>query len=100
MARKGYVYVMSNPRRTVLYIGVTSNIVRRTSQHKSGYGSRFTSQYHCCDLIYYERFDSIEDAIAREKQLKKWNRSWKMRLICKRNPDLRDLSNEIWREDE
>ncbi len=90
---------MSNPRRTVLYLGVTSNIISRASQHKSGQGSIFAAKYHCCDLIYYERFDSIEHAIAREKQLKKWNRAWKMRLIQKMNPELRDLSNDIWHED-
>lgn len=100
MARKAYVYIMSNPRRTVLYIGVTSHLIGRTVQHKAGTGSVFTSQYHCVDLIYYERFDSIEDAIAREKQLKKWNRAWKLRLIRKSNPELRDLSNEIWREND
>ena len=82
---------MSNWRRTVLYIGVTSNLAVRSHEHKVGEGSDFTKKYNCTDLIYFECFDCIEEAIAREKQLKKWRVDWKWDLICKKNPDLRDL---------
>jgi putative endonuclease len=87
----GYVYIMSNKERTTLYIGVTSNLIVRTDEHKSGMGSDFTIKYKCYDLIYYEFYDHIESAIEREKQLKKWNRVWKEELIKLLNPQLKDL---------
>ena len=93
--RGGYIYIMSNKARTVLYIEITSNLFSRVYEHKNEEGSVFTKKYNCTDLIYYECFDYIEEAITREKQLKKWKRSWKDRLIKKMNPILRDLSDEI-----
>ena len=93
--RGGYVYIMSNKYRTVFYVGVTSNLLNRVFEHKSGKGSSFTVKYHCTDLVYYERFHLIEEAIAREKAIKKWNREWKLNLIREFNPEIRDLSNEI-----
>lgn len=93
--RGGYTYVMSNVTRTALYVGVTNDIRRRTSEHQEGIGSSFTKKYRCKYLLYYEWFDKITDAIAREKQLKNWKREWKLNLIRETNPKLRDLSNDI-----
>jgi putative endonuclease len=85
---------MSNRHRTVYYLGVTADLPTRIYQHRNGEGSAFTKQYQCTDLIYYEAFGRIEEAIVREKQLKKWNRAWKERLVKEQNPILRDLSND------
>ena len=86
--------MLSNAYRTVLYVGVTSNIHQRLEQHKRGHGSKFCKKYKVLDLIYFEEFDSISDAIYREKQLKKWNRSWKLDLIRKVNPTLKELRDD------
>ena len=93
--KQAYVYIMSNFKRTVLYIGVTNNIERRVTEHQSGNGSTFTKKYNCVYLIYYERIQGVEQAIKREKQLKNWNREWKINLIKEINPELKDLS-EAW----
>ena len=95
MERGGYVYIMSNKNRTVLYIGVTANLPNRVFEHKSGIGSQFTKRYNCLDIIYYEGFTAIEEAIIREKQLKKWKRVWKDKLIISQNPNLADLTDKI-----
>ena len=94
-AKGGYIYIMSNKIRTVLYIGVCANLAERVFQHKNGTGSVFASKYKCVDLIYFEFFEGIEEAIQREKQLKKWSRAWKENLIKSNNPKLIDLSNKI-----
>jgi putative endonuclease len=93
--RGGYVYIMSNPRRTVLYIGVTNSLLNRVNDHKNGIGCSFTNKYNCTDLIYFECFGFIEEAIKREKQLKNWHRPWKIELIRQKNPDMVDLSDTI-----
>ncbi|MBN1186755.1 MAG: GIY-YIG nuclease family protein [Bacteroidales bacterium] len=95
MERGGYVYIVSNKKRNVLYIGVTSNLVNRISEHENGKGGYFTKRYGCVDLIYFEGFTSIEEAIIREKQMKKWKRTWKERLIKEMNPDMRRLNDKI-----
>ncbi|MEQ9425861.1 MAG: GIY-YIG nuclease family protein [Cyclobacteriaceae bacterium] len=94
-AKGGYVYIIANKSRTVLYTGVTSNLYARISEHKSGEGSAFTKKYNCTDLIYYKFFETIEAAIEREKKIKKWNRAWKDKLAKGFNPDLRDLYDEV-----
>ncbi|MCB0837078.1 MAG: GIY-YIG nuclease family protein, partial [Bacteroidetes bacterium] len=81
----------TNTYCTVLYIGVTTNLKRRVFEHKNGIGSAFTSKYNANRLVYAEGFDRIEDAIRREKQLKKWNRAWKVELIEGFNPEWEDL---------
>lgn len=96
MQRGGCVYIVSNKRRTVYYIGVTADLAQRVLQHKSGKGSVFTKKYNCTYLIYYEYYPRIEEAIAKEKVLKKWKRVWKEELVKKLNPDLRDLYTEIY----
>ena len=91
-----FVYIMTNQRNTVLYIGVTNDIVRRSFEHKVKENKRsFTARYNCDKLIYYEEFGDIAEAIHREKQLKKYRRSWKQELITKMNADWKDLS-EGW----
>lgn len=84
---------MSNERLTTLYIGVTTNLERRVLEHKIGVGSEFTKRYKLNLLIYFEDGISIDDAIAREKQLKNWHQDWKWNLIKSMNPDLKDLSD-------
>ena len=93
-----YVYIMSNKWRTTLYIGVTSDLERRVLEHKRGEGSSFTSKYNLNDLLYFEEGNSIEDTIAREKQLKAWERKWKMELIKEMNPEFKDLSKDWYDE--
>ena len=89
-----HVYILSNRRRTVLYIGVTNNLQRRLAEHEAGQVSSFTKKYNATDLIYYEVFDSIKEAIAREKQLKGWKREKKLKLILKHNRYMQDLSRD------
>ena len=91
----GYVYIISNKNRTVFYTGVTSNLAHRNWEHKSGEGSSFTKKYNCVDILFYEFFDSIEEAIQREKNIKKYNRSWKEKLIIRDNPEMLDLYARI-----
>ena len=95
MTKGGYIYIMSNKTRTVLYIGVTSDLAHRTWQHRRDEGSVFTKRYNCTDLVYYEFCEGIVEAIAREKELKKWKRAWKDELIAKMNPELKDLYEEV-----
>ena len=85
------VYITANKNRTVLYVGVTSNLESRLLDHKNG-NSRFTDKYNCYELLYYEDYANIHLAIAREKQLKKWKREWKEELIRKENPGMKDLA--------
>lgn len=91
-----YVYIMSSQLR-VLYIGVTSNIVHRVFQHRTGALEGFTSRYNVTSLVHYERFYSVSNAIAREKELKAWRREKKLTLIESNNPKWRDLSYEWFR---
>jgi putative endonuclease len=89
--RQYYVYIMSN-RTHVLYLGVTNDLGNRASQHREGAKPGFTQRYHLNRLVYFEACDRIEDAIAREKQLKGWRRSRKIALIESVNPRWSDLS--------
>jgi len=93
--KQGYVYIMTNFKRTVLYIGVTNDLERRVKEYKSGKGSVFTSKYKCFYLIYFERMQEIKQAIKREKQLKNWKRKWKMNLIKESNHKWEDLSKDF-----
>ena len=91
----GYVYMMANVTNKVLYVGVTSDLKRRITEHKEGSGSKFTRKYRCHKLVYFECFSDIEQAIAREKRLKHYNREWKDQLIESVNPEWRDLYGDI-----
>jgi putative endonuclease len=90
-----YVYIRASKRNGTLYIGVTNNLNRRDAEHKTKVSSGFTKKYNVNILVYYEVYDFVEDAIKREKAMKKWNRAWKLELIEKENPDWNDLSSEI-----
>ena len=87
-----YVYILTNKYRTVFYIGVTNNLVKRIEAHKEGVGSAFTQKYNVKSLIFFEEFTSISQAISREKQLKNWKREWKINLIKSKNPNLEDIN--------
>ena len=86
-----YIYILANKRNGTLYIGVTSNLVKRVHEHKNNIIDGFTKKYSIHKLVYYEITDDIESAIRREKQLKKWNRKWKLNLIENSNPKWIDL---------
>ncbi len=91
MEAGGYIYIMTNKNNSVLYTGVTDDLVRRKAEHAAGQGSVFTSKYNCTKLVYFEYFPDINQAIIREKQLKNWKRDWKIALIEKVNPGWDDL---------
>ena len=86
-----FVYILASRRNGTLYIGVTSDLIKRVYEHKSDLVDEFTKRYAVHDLVYFETVDDIDSAIAREKQIKRWNRVWKVRLIEKLNPHWRDL---------
>jgi putative endonuclease len=88
------VYFLTNRRRGTIYIGVTGNLPQRLGQHKSLAVPGFTRRYRVTTLVYAEWFSEVSDAIAREKQLKGWNRAWKIKLIEAANPDWREI--ETW----
>ncbi len=89
--KESFIYIVSNKNRTVLYVGVTSNLIKRISSHKNGTGSVFTKKYNVNQLMYFELFSDIRLAIKREKQLKNWHSEWKWNLIKENNPELIDL---------
>ncbi len=87
-----YVYIMTNQSRTV-YVGLTNNVQRRVREHKTGQIEGFSRHYNIDTLVYVESFGDVSSAIAREKQIKRWRREKKLRLITQENPDWRDLSD-------
>jgi len=90
-----YVYIMSNSHCTVFYVGITNNLDRRSIEHVHKlHKNSFTAKYNIEKLLYYETYDNPDDAIRREKQLKKWGRSKKLMLIKKENPEMRNLLEE------
>lgn len=91
----GWVYILASKRNGTLYIGVTSNLGARIFQHKAKTASSFTAQYGVDKLVYAERYETIEDAIAQEKRYKNWRRDWKIALIERDNPEWRDLYEAI-----
>ena len=90
------VYILASKTNGVLYTGVTSDLRSRVSVHKQDLMDGFTKRYGVHRLVYYEMLDSMEAAIRRETQIKKWKRAWKVRLIQKMNPEWRDLFDETW----
>jgi putative endonuclease len=95
MAKEFWVYILSSKRNGALYIGVTSDLAQRVWQHKNKMVEGFTLKYNVDKLVYCEPFADAESAIAREKQMKKWKRNWKVRLIEEGNPEWKDLYEEI-----
>lgn len=92
----GYVYILTSKNHRVFYIGVTSDLYTRTYQHRNHlFKNSFTDKYNVEKLVYYEQFDNIEVAITREKELKKWRREKKLKLIDEMNPEWNDLWNNI-----
>jgi putative endonuclease len=86
-----YVYILTNKYRTTFYVGVTSNLSKRLVEHYEGTASVFTKKYNIVYLIYFEQFSDINQAIAREKQLKNWHKDWKINLVKTINPTLQTL---------
>jgi len=91
----GWVYILANRYRGALYTGVTSDIVRRIWEHRNGLGSAHAERYGIDRLVWLGRFEDIGDAIAREKTIKRWPRAWKFNLVEERNPEWRDLADEL-----
>lgn len=89
------VYILASKRNGTLYVGVTSDVVKRGWEHRNGLVEGFTKKYSIHSLVYYEMHENMLAAITREKQIKKWNRAWKLRLIEQGNPQWRDLWPEI-----
>ena len=89
------VYILATGKRGTLYIGVTSNLIARTWQHREHVVEGFTKRYDVTNLVWYELHGTMDTAILREKQLKKWNREWKLRLMQEFNPEWRDLWDDI-----
>ncbi|MDR2714747.1 MAG: GIY-YIG nuclease family protein [Coriobacteriales bacterium] len=87
-----YVYILSNRRNGALYVGITNNLMRRIAEHKLSITDAYTNKHSIAMLVYYEETGDVRAAIAREKQLKKWKREWKIQLIEKTNPNWQDLS--------
>ena len=95
MQKQFYVYILASQRNGTLYTGMTSDLVKRVWQHRNGEVEGFTKQYGVKRLVYYEIHQSAESAISREKQIKKWRRIWKLRIVEKKNPYWNDLYDQI-----
>ena len=91
MSKQYHVYIMTNRKDGTLYIGVSGELLDRVGQHRSGSIPGFTKKYNLTRLVYFEAYDDPENAILREKRMKKWNRAWKVDLIERKNPDWDDL---------
>ena len=93
-----YVYILASKRNGTLYVGMTDDIAKRVVRHKSRRANQFAAKYDVDKLVYYEKHRSLEEALKREKQVKKWRRQWKMRMIEKQNPAWEDLFSEVIKE--
>ncbi len=96
MSKKGYTYIITNKKKGTLYIGVTSNLIKRIYEHKNELMEGFSNKYKLKLLVYYEISENITLAIQREKQLKAWHRDWKINLIEKDNPNWIDLADDFF----
>ncbi len=92
------VYILSNYDRIVFYVGYTNSLARRIIEHRLGIGSKFTAKYKCFYPVFYESYQYVYDAISREKEMKKWRRAKKLKLIEENNPQFVDLSRNIFEE--
>ena len=93
--KAGYLYILASSKNGILYVGVTSNLIKRIYQHKEKLIEGFTEKHNISRLVYYEQFNNIETAIIREKNIKHWKRSWKVRTIEQFNPEWKDLYKNI-----
>ncbi len=92
MSRRGYVYILASRKNGTLYTGVTSDLAGRLLQHRTGTGSKFAARYGVVRLVWFDEYELVVDAIAREKAIKKWPRQWKIKLIEEQNPNWHDIS--------
>jgi putative endonuclease len=95
LEKEYYVYILASQKYGTLYIGITSDLLKRVYQHKEGLVAGFTKKYHVNKLVYYEVHEDVHEAILREKQMKKWRRNWKINLIEKDNPQWLDIYCEL-----
>ncbi|MDJ0922338.1 MAG: GIY-YIG nuclease family protein [Henriciella sp.] len=97
MARFDFIatYIMANRKNGAVYTGSASDLPARVGQHKQGVGSKFTTKYNCIKLVWYEQFEAMTEAVRREKQIKRWDRQWKIELIEADNPQWLDRSREL-----
>lgn len=95
MNKQYFVYILAKARNSTFYVGITSDLPKRIWEHKNGVADGFTKKHGIKTLVHFEIFNDPENAIKREKRLKKWNRTWKMKLIEEHNPDWRDLYEDI-----
>jgi putative endonuclease len=95
MPKKGYLYILASRRNGTLYVGVTSDLIKRIEEHRQKLVDGFTKKYEITNLVYFESFEDIRDAIVRERQIKEWKRKWKTELIQSVNPYWRDLYEDI-----
>jgi len=90
-----YLYILASRKNGTLYIGVSNNLIKRIYEHKNNVVEGFTKKYRVHELVYFEQYDDVRDAIIREKRMKKWNRDWKIELIEKHNPNWQDLYHTL-----
>jgi len=95
MYKQYYLYILANKKNGTLYVGVTANLIKRVFEHKSNVVEGFTKKYNIHSLVYYEIYNDINEAIKREKNIKKWKRFWKIKLVNTKNPEWKDLYDEI-----
>lgn len=96
MQNSYYVYILASTKNGTLYIGVTNNLIKRVKQHKDNLVEGFTKKYNIHLLVYFEECSDVREALVREKQLKKWNRNWKIELIETTNPEWSDLYEKLF----
>jgi putative endonuclease len=94
-SKQYFIYILTNHTNTVLYTGITNNLIRRVWEHKNSQSSGFTTKYKVNKLVYFEVSKTPYEAISREKQIKNWHREWKINLIKQENPEFKDLYNSI-----
>jgi putative endonuclease len=95
MYKQYYLYILATKKNGTLYVGITANLIKRVFEHKSNVVEGFTQKYNIHNLVYYEVYTDINNAIQREKNIKKWNRNWKIKLINTKNPEWNDLYEVI-----
>jgi putative endonuclease len=96
MSNHYYVYILSSKKNGTLYVGVTNDLMRRVGEHKLGLIEGFTNKYKINNLVYFETYNDINEAILREKRIKKWNRNWKIKIIEEMNPEWNDLYDDLF----
>lgn len=96
--KQGYVYILADKKDGVIYIGVTNDLLKRVCEHKNKIVDGFTKNRNVNSLVFYEEYDDIHKAVIREKQMKKWSREWKVKLIETHNPEWKDLYFDLIRE--